>query len=105
MGPFGRHRLEGKLIDDSTRLSWANVKTAHFDAFFPRDLADRGAEVVGRLEPAYDFMGDYVGTPLEKKLRLGTPVHPPTAGQAGGDQILIWLDGFLWWNPQDQINN
>jgi hypothetical protein len=104
LGRFGQFNLKGKLLSTDTQYPWTNVNSQNFEGYFPRGAGVKGAQVIRRLESAYTLMSDYIGSPKSKKLKVYTPVHPPSAGYAGGREIGIWNDGFRWWNRDDQVN-
>jgi len=105
LGMFGSNTLSGPLLVPGTSYGFQHIGSAHFDGYFPFGFTQRAVQVLERLEAAYSFMAECTSHTPSYRLNVYVPSDPTSAGVAGGDSIWIWMDGFLWWNPDDPVNN
>lgn len=105
LGMFGRKALSGLLFTAETSYGFEHLVSNHFDGYFPFGFTRCAGQVLERLEAAYSFMAGCTSHTPSYRLNVYVPSDPTSAGVAGGNSIWIWMDGFLWWNPNDPVNN
>jgi hypothetical protein len=105
LGVFGNNRLAGPLLAADTSYGFEHLASDHFDGHFPFGFTEQGNRVLTRLEAAYSFMVECTGHASPEWVNVYIPSDPAGAGQSGGNSIWVWMEGFLWWNPDDPVNN
>jgi hypothetical protein len=106
LGVFGSKTLSGPLFTPETAYGFDHLVSIHFDGYFPFGYGEQGSQVLARLEGAYAFMADYVGCAPQDQVNIYVPLYPDGGvGQSSGNDVFIWMDGFLCWNPGDPVNS